>query len=617
MRPASWCAAVVACLLVSVGFAVAQAGGPGEGRPPGEAAPPEVIFDYPHADLRGGLVLQGGCEEAPTMVSLDITSVATSSGETANFPIVLGGMDDWQVVPPLPDYLLGTYTVGSLVGSSANFLFGTPRPGPTVAVTELGQVYTLSVEVVPTTARMEGVVVDQSGKPLGGGTVRLSGQDGLTYTGFISSGGTFVIELIGMGDARRGAEDDFEAVVTAGDAEGQCDEFRTTVHLKAGVTDRSGFVIEAQGAVSGTIVDSEGAPVKGAHIELSRRDGRRFTTTTSQTGFYQLEDIPEGLSTVTATCPKQNRSQSQEIDIKCDQRGYQRADFTLPCGCKVAGFVRRPDGEAVDQASVTLQPAAGETASTTTAASGRYAFSQVPPGKATITATCPQGQPSRAVSVDVTCPEEGQDVPLTLNCGPAADFHLLHTATAVGDCTFSRTEIRMKGETVFSFPSGADTVELLVPYLTTFRIEGKSGPGGSIAFSPGSFTAGATVRWIVRRTREKGRDCLRAELETVEEKDQPLHITIRNEDGDIVTEYDVTQPALAAPGFVPIAGRRESCGDQGPGGPRIEEKMDRSIAPLCVAPPTVAALVTGESRITEQILVSPLRVAPGGEPPNP
>lgn len=616
MRPASWCSGSLACLLVSVGFAVAQAGGPAEGQPPGNEAPPEVVFDYPHADLRGGLVLQAGCEEPPTIVSLDISSVATSSGESANFPIVLGGLEDWQVVPPLPDYLLGTYTVGSLVGSSANFLYGTPQPGPIVAVTELGQVYTLSVEVVPTTARMEGVIVDQGGRPKGGGKVRLSGPDGLTYTGFVSSGGTFVIELIGMGDARRNAEADFDVVVTAGDAEGKCAEFKTTVHLKAGVTDRSGFVIEAQGAVSGTVVDSEGAPVKGARIELTRQDGRNSSATTSQTGFYQLEDIPEGLSTVTATCPKQKRSQSQEVDIKCDQRGYQRADLTLPCGCKVAGFVRRPDGEAVAQASVTLQPSAGEAAGTTTAASGRYAFSQVPPGKATITATCPESQPSRSASVDVTCPEEGQDVPMTLNCAPAADFQILHTATAVGDCTFSRTEIRMKGEAVFSFPTGADTVELLVPYLTEFRIQGKSGPGGSYAFSPGSFTARATVRWTVHRTQEKGRDCLRADLETVEEKGQPLHLTIRNEDGDVVTEYDVTQSALAAPGWVPIGGRREACADER-GGPRIETKLDRSIAPLCVAPYTVAALVTGESRITEQLLISPLTVARGGEPPKP
>lgn len=616
MRPASWCSGSLACLLVSVGFASAQAGDPGNGQPAGEGAPPEVVFDYPHADLRGGLVLQAGCEEPPTIVSLDISSVATSSGESANFPIVLGGLEDWQVVPPLPGYLLGTYTVGSLVGSSANFLFGTPRPGPTVAVTELGQVYTLSVEVVPTTARMEGVVVDDSGKPRGGGTVRLSSPDGLTYTGFISSAGTFFVNLIGMGDARRNAEADFDAVVTVEDGEGSCNELRTTVHLTAGVTERSGFVIEAKGAVSGTVVDSEGAPVKGARIELSQRFGRSFSTTTSQTGFFEIGGVPEGQSTVTATCPKTKQSQSQDIDIQCDQRGYQRADFTLSCGCKVAGFVRRPDGDPVAQASVTLQPATGETASTTAAASGRYAFSEVPPGQATITATCPEGQPSRSVSVNVTCPEDGQDVPVALACAPAADFHLLHTATAVGDCTFSRTEIRTKGEAAFSFPTGADTVELLVPYLTEFRVQGKAGPGGSYAFSPGSFTARATVRWTVRRTRKEGRDCLRAEPETVEESDQPLHLTIRNEDGEVIAEHDIAQSALAAPGWVPIGGRREACADER-GGPRIETKLDRSIAPLCVAPYTVAALVTGESRITEQLLISPLTVARGGEPPKP
>jgi hypothetical protein len=612
MKPVVWFAGSAMVLLMATDFTVTRAKEPGT-NPPGRAAagkgaPPSTEFDYPHADLRGSLVLQAGCEETPTLVSLDITSVTTRSGEDANFPIMLNGLADWEVVPPLPDYLLGTYMVGSLVASSANFLYGSPRPSRMVSVVELGQVYTLSVEVVPTTARMEGTVVNQDGEPQDGALVQLSGPDEITYEGR-TRGGAYAIELIGMGDARRNAEADLPVLVVAPGAKGKCDETRTTVHLKAGVTEHRNFVIKAQGALSGDVLDSEGAPVAGARISLSYPKGKRFTAVASQAGVYQLEDIPEGPATAIATCPDGKKDRSQEVEIKCEQRSYQRANFTLQCGCKVAGFITRPNGEPVEQARVTLRPIGGKTVAVTSSASGRYVFNNVAKGKATITATCPQGSPSRSVSLEITCPEEGQEAPLTLECGRAADFHLVHTGTVVGDCSFTRTEAKASGEALFSFPKGADTVEFQVPYTVVFRVQGKTGPGGTMAISPSAFTLRAQVRWTVHRERLAGRDCLRVELETVEQGEQSLHIKVTNESGDVIADYDVPQPAIAGPGWILGSGRCNSCESAGIDGLRLEVHMDRRLAPLCVAPATVAALVTGESRVTEHVTITPLRPA--------
>lgn len=616
MKPAICFAVSVTVLLMSVAVAVSGTKGPG-GEPPAAKAAgggaPSTDFGYPHADLRGSLVLQEGCEESPTIVNLDISSVATNSGETANFPLIVNGLSDWEVVPPLPDYLLGTYTVRSLIGSSPNFLYGTPRPSPTVAVEELGKVYTLKVEVVPTTARMEGMVVDSEGKPKGDALVQLSGPDDITYKARSRGGGGYTIDLIGMGDARRKAEADLPVLVIAGDAKGKCDQSRTTVHLRAGVTERRNFVLEAQGALNGEVLDTKGAAIAGAKINLSYPDGRRFDTVTNRTGFYQFDEIPEGPATVTATCPKEKPSRNQEVEIKCEQSGYQRANFTLQCGCKVAGFITSSNGEPVNQAVVTLKPAKGGTKSVTkTTAGGRYAFADAPKGKATITAACPQGRPTRSVSLDVTCQEEGQEAHMTLDCAPAADFRLLHTGTVISDCTFSRTEIKSKGEALFSFPEGANRVEFTAPYTASFKIKGKSGPGGSMAFSPGSFTLRAMVRWTVHRERVSGRDCLRAEFKTIEEGEQPLRITVRNEFGEIAYEYDVAQHASMTWTLGPE--HLTSCDSPADRGPGIEAQANRNIVPLCVAPPTVAGLVTGESSLKEHVALKPLKSGkPQGE----
>jgi hypothetical protein len=151
-------------------------------------------------------------------VSLDITSVTTVSGETANFPIVQNGLSDWEVVPSLPSYLLGTYTVGALVGSGRNFLYGTPRPSPAVTVEEVGRVYNMKVEVVPTTTRMECMVVNSDGEPEENALVQLSGPDDLTYSGRTRVG-RYVIDLVGIGDARRNAEADMQVLVVKGDGQ--------------------------------------------------------------------------------------------------------------------------------------------------------------------------------------------------------------------------------------------------------------------------------------------------------------------------------------------------------------------------------------------------------------
>jgi hypothetical protein len=115
------------------------------------------------------------------------------------------------------------------------------------------------------------------------------------------------------------------------------------------------------------------------------------------------------------------------------------------------------------------------------------------------------------------------------------------------------------------------------------------------------------VQWTIRRKTDKGKACLTADLEIVGQGEKDLLINTYSEQGDLIYNLTVQQPAIASPGWRLGSGRFSSCEGLEVSDKRIEVRTTRSDVPLCLAPPTVAALVTGESGFTEHILIEPVQ----------
>jgi protocatechuate 3,4-dioxygenase beta subunit len=163
-----------------------------------------------------------------------------------------------------------------------------------------------------------------------------------------------------------------------------------SLSLTAG-EERSGVVIRMrQGSeLSGTVTDTGGRPVAGAHLRISQRKLRLFSSSrfgvasgqTDAEGRYSIEGLDTeiddlALSVVHEDYPPLERTLELEP-------GSNRLDITLETGVSVTGFVLTQGGEPVSGASVGLE---GDHAmfhrgdNTLTMADGSFELSGVAPG---------------------------------------------------------------------------------------------------------------------------------------------------------------------------------------------------------------------------------------------
>jgi hypothetical protein len=160
--------------------------------------PYEFPTGYPHANVIGSLYLDGNYDESPTTVYFDFFCANTVSNDWANFVVPVDGITSYRVLPPIPDYLFGTYDYRSLIGCSENFLFSSPHPYPSVVVSEVGATYSQDFPVVATTSRLTWTVRDADGDPVEGARIKIHAGEGLNYVARSRGDGSYTKDFIGL-----------------------------------------------------------------------------------------------------------------------------------------------------------------------------------------------------------------------------------------------------------------------------------------------------------------------------------------------------------------------------------------------------------------------------------
>lgn len=159
--------------------------------------------------------------------------------------------------------------------------------------------------------------------------------------------------------------------------------------------------------ISGTVTDTEGDPVPGVVVTLTRPDATTSTTTSGADGGYLVDDNPVGTDyTVAVTVPTgyaAGPGGTTITGVAVAGAPVTGQNFVLRALPDVSGRVTGGGG-GLGGVPVTLTPGGGGPPSTTvTAGDGTYAFAHVAPGSVTLSVVPPAGYaaaPSRAVTVD-------------------------------------------------------------------------------------------------------------------------------------------------------------------------------------------------------------------------
>lgn len=79
----------------------------------------------------------------------------------------------------------------------------------------------------------------------------------------------------------------------------------------------------AAGSLSGTVVDSAGAPVGGAEVVVASSDrGFNRSTTTSTNGTFTVSQLPAGRYSVTITGKGFQPTRTEEVDVSLSNATY-------------------------------------------------------------------------------------------------------------------------------------------------------------------------------------------------------------------------------------------------------------------------------------------------------
>lgn len=291
----------------------------------------EVVWNpgYIAAEVTGNISLRAGCEEVPHRIYFEVTR--TSEGEYGNFPVAADHPGAYRVYPPIPETLFGTYSFHGLTGFSDNFIFGHINPEPSQDIITTGH-YVQDLELVPISGRLIGRIVDQEGKGVEGARITLLQGESVHPSATSGAGGHFKIGLIGLYPPSADPAHLYPVAYLITKGEDACDSTEGTVKLKAGVTTNKTLTFEPRGELRGVVRDREDEPVAGARIELVDHLGKTHNASTSGSGDYLIEEIPTGLTFVTATCPKGEDEKYEDYRIRCKENDqYQRLDFTLDC----------------------------------------------------------------------------------------------------------------------------------------------------------------------------------------------------------------------------------------------------------------------------------------------
>ncbi len=360
---------------------------------------------YPSALVSGVLTVVPGCDEDPDWGEVHLECSQTVSGESGSFPIPTDGIGPYQVFPPIPTWLFGTYQFKYVFGMSDNYLFSAGQPLPSVAVTEAGANSRQDFELYPTSSRMKGTVTDGDGNPLDRVKVAVIG-DGLRFTGRTHGDGAYEVDWIGNWEPGGPRTLRFSRSLTNLDRP-ECGDLWGEVELEACVTNQRNFVWKPVGEITGVVTDKDGEVLSDVRIQVVAADGETQNTLTGPGGDYSVFDVVEGEASVTATCPEDEDSETSTVEVECNDTST--SNFQLDCCTgELFGTVTDDDGKGVSGASVVAKDADGEVFETSTDGSGAYQLEGLAGGLASVTATCPENQDESTLSVDIPCNEAAQ-----------------------------------------------------------------------------------------------------------------------------------------------------------------------------------------------------------------
>ncbi len=168
------------------------------------------------------------------------------------------------------------------------------------------------------------------------------------------------------------------------------------------------------GTLHGYVLNETGAAIVGAAVVI---DGTDFETTTNATGYYKLEDLPEGTHTAIASADGYLNS-SEDVEIVAMETTKQNitleAEPVITTGT-LTGYVVDVDGVGIEGAAVTID---GTDFEAETNATGYYMLEDLPEGTHTVNATA-TGYLYNTEEIEIVA-EETTEQNITLEAVPPA-----------------------------------------------------------------------------------------------------------------------------------------------------------------------------------------------------
>jgi len=184
----------------------------------------------------------------------------------------------------------------------------------------------------------------------------------------------------------------------------------------------------SNGAISGSVTDSTGAPIANATVSYS---GGSTTATTNSSGAYTLSVAP-GTYSVIATATGYQSSTQSNVTVTSGASTAINFSLSQTVGT-ISGTVSNSTGTAIANATVSYS---GGSTTATTNSSGAYTLS-VAPGTYTVTVTAADYQPSAQSNVTVILGTTTANFSLTLTPGTISGTVTSSTGTAIANATVS------------------------------------------------------------------------------------------------------------------------------------------------------------------------------------